>query len=200
MNLGGMCRMAARYSDRYDEYVKVEGADGAQAFEGEAKHWFEVFRDAINEAYFEISRGRLTPLHRLEVETGEGGRVELCHLQPEVCSVCGVYRADGVSEAEYVFEGRSMIRLIGGQAGEKVVIEYHFLPPRLVEEYEEPIFPESMVDPSIYISLAVARIWQSERKLSAAQYWLSEYYQKLRSIRTNLKPVRRRRLPRTLFR
>ncbi len=200
MNLGGMCRMAARYSDRYDEYVKVEGADGEQVFEGEALHWFEVFRDAVNEAYFEVSRGRLTPQRRLEIEADENGVIDLCQLQPEVCSVCGVYRADGMTEAEYVFEGRTVIRVLGVQRGDKVIVEYHFLPQRLMEEHDEPIFPESLADPSIYISLAVARVWQSERKMSAAQYWLSEYYQKLRSLRTSMKPMRRRRLPRMLFR
>jgi hypothetical protein len=195
-----MCRMAARYSDRYDEYVKVEGADGTQVFEGEALHWFEVFRDAVNEAYFEISRGRLTPQCRLEIEAGEGGMIDLCRLEPEVCSVCGVYRADGVGELEYVFASRTCLRVMGVQCGEKVVVEYHFLPQRLVDEQDEPIFPESLADPSIYISLAVARVWQSERKMSAAQYWLGEYYQKLRSVRTSMKPMRRRRLPRLLFR
>ena len=72
--------------------------------------------------------------------------------------------------------------------------------PALAEEYDEPIFPESMVDPSVYIALAVARVWQSERKTGAAQMWLNEYYQKLRSLRGSIRSGVRRRLPRTLFR
>ena len=200
MNLGGMCRLAARYSDRYDEYVKTTAQDGSEAFEGEALHWFEVFRDAINEAYFEISRSRLTPQCRLEVQLPADRVIDLYQMQPEMCSICGVYRLDGMTEVGYVFINRTSIEVTGARGGDAVIVEYHYLPERLEAESDEPVFPESLADPSIYVALAVARVWQSERKMSAAQYWLSEYYQKLRAIRTSLKSVRRRRLPRMMFR
>ena len=189
MTLGRMCEAAARYSDRYDEYVKTAGAE---TFEGEALNWFHIFRDAVNEAYFEISRCRLTPETRIEYE--------LDWLSPAACSVCGVYRMDGGTEIEYVFRTRTEIEVIGAKAGETVVLSYHYLPDRLEKESDEPVFPESLADPMIYISLAAARVWQSERKLSAAQPWLAEYYQKLRAIRPDMRPARRRRMPRTLFR
>ncbi len=200
MNLGGMCRLAARYSDRFDEYVKTTAQDGSEAFEGEALHWFEIFRDAVNEAYFEISRSRLTPQCRVEMQLSDDRVIDLYRMQPEVCSICGVYRLDGTTDVEYVFINRTSIEVTGARGGETVIVEYHYLPQRLEEENDEPVFPESLADPSIYAALAVARVWQSERKMNAAQYWLSEYYQKLRSIRTNMKPMRRRRLPRTMFR
>jgi hypothetical protein len=85
-------------------------------------------------------------------------------------------------------------------SGEKLILHYHYLPEPLAKEYDEPIFPESLVDPSVYIALAVARVWQSERKMGAAQMWLNEYYQKLRSLRGSVRSGVRRRLPRTLFR
>ena len=96
MNLGGMCRMAAKYSDRYDEYMKTERQDGTQAYEGEALHWFELFRDAINEAYFEVSRSRLMPTTRVQVKLTPERIIDLSEVEPEVCTVCGVYRIDGV--------------------------------------------------------------------------------------------------------
>jgi hypothetical protein len=200
MNLGGMCRLAARYSDRYDEYIKTQRQDGTQAYEGEALHWFELFRDAINEAYFEVSRGRLMPTTRMQVKLAADRIIELCEAEPEVCTVCGVYRSDGVSAVGYVFRRRTRIEVIGAAAGEEVVVEYHYLPERLQNEEDEPVFAESAVDPTVYVSLAVARVWQSERKMNTAQQWLGEYYQKLRTIRTGMKPLRMRRLTRPLFR
>lgn len=200
MNLSGMCRMAAKYSDRYDEYVKTEGQDGTQAYEGEALHWFELFRDAVNEAYFEVSRSRLMPVMRVQRKLAADRIIELDEVQPEVCTVCGVYRIDGVTAVGYVFRRRTRIEVLGADIGEEVVVEYHYLPQRLQNEEDEPVFPESVVDPMVYVSLAVARVWQSERKMSTAQQWLGEYYQKLRTIRTGMKPPRLRRLRRPLFR
>ncbi len=200
MNLGRMCEAAARYSDRYDEYVKTKNGAGEEVFEGEALHWFELFRSSINEAYFEVSRARLTPEVRLEYVAGDERVIDMKDLIPEVCSVCGVYREDGQTGVEFVFRNRTEIEVRGVRSGERLILHYHYLPEPLVREYDEPIFPESMVDPSVYISLAVARVWQSERKMSAAQMWLSEYYQKLRAVRGTLRNGVRRRLPRTLFR
>ena len=200
MNLGRMCEAAAQYSDRYDEYVKTRNETGKEELEGEALHWFKIFRDAINEAYFEVSRARLTPEVRLEYVLGDDRVIDMKELLPQVCSVCGVYRADGQTGVEFVFRNRTELEVKGARAGERLMLHYQYLPEPLMKEYDEPIFPESMVDPSVYISLAVARVWQSERKMGAAQMWLSEYYQKLRSVRATLRNAARRRLPRTIFR
>ena len=200
MNLGRMCEAAARYSDRYDEYVKTLNEEGKEEFEGEALHWFKIFRDAINEAYFEVSRARLTPEVRLEYVMGDERVIDMKDLLPQVCSVCGVYRADGQTGVEFVFRNRTEIEVKSVHSGEKLILHYHYLPEPLAKEYDEPIFPESLVDPSVYIALAVARVWQSERKMGAAQMWLNEYYQKLRSLRGSVRSGVRRRLPRTLFR
>ena len=200
MNLGEMCRAAARYSDRYDEYVKTAGPDGTEGFEGEALHWFQLFRDAVNEAYFEISRSRLTPETQVECELGEDGVIDMEWMYPPMCSVCGVYRADGATEIGFVFRTRTQIEIEGAKAGEKVTLRYHYLPERLEAEDDEPVFSEAAVDPAIYIALAVARVWQSERRMSAAQPWLAEYYQRLRELRGGRRPNCRKRLPRRPFR
>lgn len=200
MNLGGMCAMAARYSDRYDEFVKTTGKDGKSAYEGEALHWFQVFRDAVNEAYFEISRSRMHPDMRVEYTLGKDRTIDLSALLPAVCSVLGVFREDGRTDAEFVFVSRYGIRVTGAKAGEKVTVVYQYLPDRLEDEADEPVFPESLADPMVYVSLAVARIWQSERKFTAAQPWLNAYYQRLRELRPDMKGLRRRRLKRPLFR
>lgn len=200
MNLGGMCTMAARWSDRYDEYVKTIREDGEAVFTGEAGHWFRLFRDAINEAYFEIARTRMSPDVRVSCVLGGDRVISMEKMEPEVCGVCGVYRADGRTGVEYVFRSRNEIEVVGAKAGETVILQYHYLPERLEDELDEPVFAESAVDPSVYAALATARIWQSERKLSAAQYWLGEYYQKLRGIRSDRKPANKRRMPGRCFR
>lgn len=192
--------MAARLSDRYDEYVKTAGENGRMQFEGEALHWFQLFRDAINEAYFDISRGRMSPQVRVECELGEERLISMVGMLPQACTICGVYRADGMTDVPYVFHSRAEIEVVGAKPGETVLLEYHYLPERLVDECDEPVFPESEADPSVYVSLAVARMWQSERKLSAAQYWLGEYYQKLRAIRSGLMNAQKRRMKGRAFR
>lgn len=200
MNLGEMCQMAARYSDRYDEYEKTEQADGTSAFEGEALHWFNLFRDAVNEAYFDISRSRATPQKQVLTTVPEGGLLSLSDLRPEVCGVSGVFREDERTAVEFVFRNREQIEITGARAGDRVCLRYHYLPNRLEKECDEPIFPESLADPSVYVTLAVARVWQSERRMAIAQEWMAEYYRKLRAVRAGIRPAGKRRMPRTLFR
>ena len=197
MTLGRMCEAAARYSDRYDEYVK-EGNAGE--FEGEALHWFNIFRDAVNEAYFEIARCMRAPEKQTEIEIPKGRAVDMSVLAPEAAAVNGVYRMDGMTEVEYVFRTRKVIEVTGAAEGERVIVRWQCMPERLEAENDEPVFPEAMADPMIYISLATARVWQSERRMSDAQIWINEYYRRLREIRPTLRTGRKRRMPRALFR
>lgn len=86
MNLGRMCEAAARYSDRYDEVVKTDGGD----YEGEALHWFNIFRDAVNEAYFEIARCVREPEMKQEIRLDESRVIDLSKMEPEAVAVIGV--------------------------------------------------------------------------------------------------------------
>lgn len=196
MNLGRMCEAAARYSDRYDEFVKADGGD----YEGEALHWFNIFRDAVNEAYFEIARCVREPEMKQEIRLDESRVIDLSKMEPEAVAVIGVYRPDGLTEAEFVFRQRRMIEVRGARAGETVILRWQYLPNRLEKESDEPVFSEALADPMIYIALATARIWQSERRMSDAQIWINEYYRRLRALRPTMKNAAKRRLPRTLFR
>ncbi len=200
MNLGRMCEAAARYSDRYDEYIRTGNGEGAEAFEGEALNWFNIFRDAVNEAYFEIARCLRQPEMKKEIVLGADRTVDMAGMEPEAAAVNGVYRMDGMTGVEFVFRTRTVIEVTGAQAGETVVIAWQSLPERLEAEEDEPVFPESAADPMIYIALATARVWQSERKMSDAQVWISEYYRRLRAIRPDMRPARKRRMPRAIFR
>lgn len=196
MNLGRMCEAAARYSDRYDEFVKADGGD----YEGEALHWFNIFRDAVNEAYFEIARCVREPEMKQEIRLDESRVIDLSKMEPEAVAVIGVYRPDGLTEAEFVFRQRRMIEVRGARAGETVILRWQYHPNRLEKESDEPVFSEALADPMIYIALATARIWQSERRMSDAQIWINEYYRRLRTLRPTMKNAAKRRLPRMLFR
>lgn len=196
MNLGRMCEAAARYSDRYDEFVKTDGGN----FEGEALHWFNLFRDAVNEAYFEIARCAREPEMKKEITLGADRVIDLREMEPEAVAMIGVYRMDGQTEAEFIFRERRIIEVTGARAGEKVILRWQYLPQRLEKESDEPVFSEALADPMIYIALATARIWQSERRMSDAQIWINEYYRRLRALRPTMKNAGKRRLPRTMFR
>lgn len=191
-----MCEMAARYSDRADEFFMVEGENGQMEYRDEALLCFRLFRDAINEAYFDVARRRLLPDVRVRVKAGEDGVIDLTLLSPVPHAVVKALEADGEGEIPFLFQTRFAVRVDKKYAGREIVLQYHYLPDPLLSPWEEPIFPESAVDPMVYVSLAVARVWQSERKTSQYQVWMSEYYQKLRRIRPDMRDRRRRRISR----
>ena len=198
MNLENMCLMAARYADRGDELVKTAGADGAPAYRGEALALFETLRGAINEAYAEIADGYLLYDARRSVTVGENGVIDLATAAPNATAIIAVYAADGKTPLPFTFETRFIARVAGAESGESVCVRARLRPEKLENESDEPVFPESAADPMVYVSLAVARLFQSERKFADAQMWTGEYRRLLRAV----KPVARahRRMPRRPFR
>lgn len=193
-----MCLMAARYADRSDEFVKTAGTDGAPAYQGEALSMFVILRDAINEAYAEIADGYLLYDERKTVAVGENGAIDLTTAAPNATAIIAVYAADGKTPLPFTFETRFTVRVEGAGSGERVCVRVRMRPDRLENESDEPVFPESAAEPMVYVSLAVARLFQSERKFSDAQSWTAEYRRLLRGV----KPVARthRRMPRRRFR
>lgn len=196
MTLEEMCLSAARYSDRYDEFEKTEDDDGNFAYLDDAAHYLNVFRDAINEAYFAVSRERLSP-DMYKTVTVKDGLIDLEGLDPLPYSVASVLTEDRGKTIPFTFETKFVLRVTG--AYDRVCVYYHYLPDRLESLGDEPIFPESAVDPMVYISLAVARIWLSEKKIDLYQQWMSEYYAALRGVKHNLRPGSLKRVPRSRF-
>lgn len=198
MNLENMCLMAARYADRGDELVKTAGADGTPAYRGEALVLFETLRGAINEAYAEIADGYLLYDARRNVTVGENGALDITAALPNAVSIIAVYAADGKTPLPFTFETRFIARVAGAESGESVCVRARLRPEKLENESDEPVFPESAADPMVYVSLAVARLFQSERKFADAQMWTGEYRRLLRGV----KPVARahRHMPRRPFR
>ncbi len=198
MNLENMCLMAARYADRGDELVKTAGADGAPAYQGEALNIFTILRDAINEAYAEIADGYLLCDERKTVTVGENGMIDLKTAAPNATAIIAIYAADGKAPLPFTFETRFTVHVEGAESGERVCVRIRVRPERLINESDEPVFPESAAEPTVYAALAAARLFQSERKFSDAQSWMSEYRRLLRGV----KPCARahRRMPRRAFR
>ena len=198
MNLENMCLMAARYADRSDEFVKTAAADGAPVYQGEALNMFAVLRDAINEAYAEIADGYLLYDECKTVTLGENGVIDLATAAPNATAIIAIYAAGGKTPLPFTFETRFIARVAGAESGERVCVRVRMRPDRLENESDEPVFPESAAEPMVYVSLAVARLFQSERKFADAQMWTAEYRRLLRGV----KPVARahRRMPRRSFR
>ena len=200
MNLKEMCEMAARYSDRYDEFELAVDENGKSAYQDEALHYFNVFKDAINEAYFEVSRVRMLPDTYEETVVPEDKQIDLSTFYPSPYMLKNVLVRDRSAAVDFDFHTRFVIEIKGARAGETVVLYYHYLPDRLETIYDEPIFPESVVDPMVYVTLAVARMWQSEKKMANYQVWMSEYYSKLRTVQSSMKSSTNRRIPRLRMR
>lgn len=199
MTLDEMCISAARYSDRYDEFEKSE-VDGVEMYEDDAEHYFNVFCDAINEAYMTVSREYAMPNTRVLAKVGSEGIVDLTAVYPLVYSLQDVLNDVETANVSYTFRTKYEIQVEGVQEGKMVTLLYHYLPDRLEKLDDEPIFSEAIVDPMVYICLAVARMWQSEKKFDYADRWMQQYYTHLRAIKSSMSNRVNRRIPRRMFR
>lgn len=199
MTLDEMCISAARYSDRYDEFEKTE-VDGVEVYEDDAEHYFNVFRDAINEAYMAVSREYAMPNTRVLVKVGEDGIVDLTAVYPLAYTVQDVLNPLETANIPYTFRTKYELQAEGVQKGETVTLLYHYLPDRLEKLKDEPIFSDATVDPMVYICLAVARMWQSEKKFEYADRWMQQYYTHLRAVKSSMSSRANRRIPRRMFR
>lgn len=198
MTLDEMCLAAARYSDRYDEFERTAEGDDFP-YEDDALHYFNVFRDAINEAYREVSRLYAMPDRWAVLTVNKNQQIALDTIEPGVYAIKSLQYIDGSAPIDYTFSTKYLID-VELDPGTKVKLLYHYIPEDLTNLNDEPIFTEAQVDPMVYISLAVARIWYSEKKFDYGNQWLSQYYNMLKNIRSNLKDRSRRRIPRGVFR
>lgn len=197
-----MCEAAAVYTDRRDDFVTITDDKGKPMYDpnDDPGIWFQAMRMSINTAYREAARRLLLPDTRIETELGEGGTIDLNYLSPGVYQVKGLFTADGSAAIEFDFVTKYQIRARGGKEGEDVILQYHYVPDALERLNDEPEFPESLVDPMVYISKACADLWRSERKLDVAQSWENQYYSLLGSIRSDVKAPGLRRIRRRPFR
>lgn len=195
MTLEEMCNMAARYSDRYDEFEKT--ASGAIPYEDDALHYFNVFRDAMNEAQREVSRMYAMPDMWKNLTLNAKKQIDLAALEPGVYTVKNLLK-DG-APVDYTFETKYVLNVEANQ-GDSVSLLYHYIPENMEMISDEPYFTEAQVDPMVYVSLAVARMWYSEKKFDYGDRWMGQYQAHLREIKSSLKDRSRRRIPRGVFR
>ena len=200
MTLDEMCIMAARYSDRYDEFEKTENENGGMEYADDALHYFNIFRDAINEAYFEVARTRCEPDIYTVTQVDDENKLMLERLHPQPYSVKNVLNVTKTMAIPFDFETKFVLDVKGANPGDDVVLYYSYLPDRLEQYNDEPIFPESVVDPMVYVTLAVARMWQSEKKLTLYESWMQNYRSMLYGIRSTMRGGNLRRIPRSRFR
>ena len=207
MTLKEMCEQAAVYTDRRDDFVTIKETDPVTGRvteyydpEDDPGIWFEAMKCSINNAYREVARALLMPDTRVETELDENGGINLMYQSPDVLQVKGVFSADGSYALEYDFVTKNEIRVRNGKKGQKVLLQYHYAPDPLERFGDEPEFPEGMVDPMVYISLACADLWMMERKTQPAQMWQQRYYSALAGIRRDMKSASKRRIRRAIFR
>lgn len=203
MTLDELCIMAARYSDRYDEFEKtLDGDDSIEAedwYEDDALHYFNVFRDGINEAHREVSRLQAMPDTYVTVTVNENQQVDLTALDPAVYAVKELLNSNETASITYNFYTKYVLD-VKAEPGAQLRLYYHYLPNDLVYLTDEPVFTDAQVDPMVYVCLAVARMWYSEKKFDFGNQWMSQYYSMLKNVRNSLKDRSRRRIPRGLFR
>ena len=195
MTLDEMCIAAARYSDRYDEFEKNDGG----GYEDDALHYFNVFKDAINEAHRSVSRQMAKPDTYTKVKVDKNKQIDLSSVSPAVFCVKNLLDETRSAPVNYTFDTKYVLN-VEAEPGSAATLYYHYVPDDLVRLNDSPIFTEAQVDPMVYISLAVARIWQSEKKFEYANHWMSQYYTLLREIRGSLDKASNRRIPRRRFR
>ena len=202
MTLENMCIMAARYSDRYDEFERIdEGTNrGEEAYEDDALHYFNVFKDAINEAYREVSRLQAMPDMYANVTVNAKQQIDLQALEPGVYTIKELLNEDKTQAVSYTFSTKYVLDVSSILPGTKLSLLYHYIPEDLTLLNDEPIFTDAQVDPMVYVSLAVARMWYSEKKFDFGNQWMSQYYTFLRNVRSDMKSRLGRRIPRGLFR
>jgi hypothetical protein len=194
--------MAARYSDRYDEFERVEDDTnrGEEAYEDDALHYFNVFRDGINEAYREVSRIQAMPDVYTKVSVNSKNQIDLQAIEPSVFGVKDLLNENQTASVAYTFSTKYILNVPSVLPGTRLTLYYHYIPEDLELLNDEPIFTDAQVDPMVYVSLAVARMWYSEKKFDFGNQWMSQYYNFLRNVRSDMKSRTGRRIPRGLFR
>lgn len=200
MTLDEMCQTAARLSDRFDEFEKTTDESGSEVYQDDALHYFNVFRDAINEAYYAVARKRYAPYKYYTLTVPSDKEVDLSVVTPNVYDILNLLNAERTRAIKFTFIEKELIYVDGANAGDEVVLYYHYIPDKLTEYSDEPIFPDIIVDPMVYITLAVARMWQSEKKSTQYSIWMAEYHQAIREVATDMRGKRAKRIPRPLFR
>lgn len=203
MTLEDMCIEAARYSDRYDEFERtLDGVDSQEAedwYEDDALHYFNVFRDGINEAYREVSRLQAMPDRYTPVYVDRNRQVDLSSVNPGVYGIKNLLNSDRTAAVGYTFSTKYMLD-VNAEPRTMLQLYYHYIPEDLTYLSDVPVFTDAQVEPMVYICMAVARMWYSEKKFEYGDRWMSQYYSYLKSIRSSLKDRSRRRIPRGLFR
>ena len=204
MTLKQMCEQAAVYTDRADDFVTIpDPVDPERQIydpEDDPGIWYQAMKTSINAAYREVARTLLMPDTRVETELGEDGTIDLLYLSPAVLQFKGVYSPDGSSALQYDFVTKYQVRVRGGREGQDVLIQYAYAPEPLESFNDEPVFPDGLVEPMVYIARACADLWLMERKIQPAQAWQAQYYAALAGIRRDVKSAEKTRIRRARFR
>ena len=167
---------AARFSNRDDEFIIEEGETD---YLDEALKYKLVFLSAINEAQREAAKRLGRPVER-QLVTPDNYLIDLTALYPVMTQLKYVRDATDTYLLASEFRDAETLRVyVSGP----VTLVYIAAPDEMTALTDEPFFPPEVVPEELYMFLAAARVYQSERKESSAQVWLGQYYDALRKIR-----------------
>ena len=133
------------------------------------------------------------------VTVNEDQQINLANVTPGVYGVKQLLNEAKTDAVAYTFDTKYILNVEAAPDSELQLL-YHYIPDDLVYLDNAPVFTESQVDPMLYVCMAVARMWYSEKKFDYGNQWMSQYYSYLRNVRSSLKDRSRRRIPRGLFR
>lgn len=167
---------AARFSNRDDEFIIEEDETD---YLDEALKYKLVFASAINEAQREAAKRLGRPIER-QLVTPDNYLIDLTALDPVMVQFKHIRDASDTHLLASEFVDAETLRVY---VNDPVTIVYTAAPDLMVELTDEPFFPPEVVPEELYMFLAAARVYQSERKESSAQVWLGQYYDALRRIR-----------------
>ena len=191
MTVLDMCKKAALLSERDDEFVP----DDSGKYVEEAARYREIFIDAFNEAQSEVARKLGVPIATVTI-TPENNRVSFADMDPPMIRIRRLEDAEHHSIVGYVTITEGLIEVCGTRP---LKVFYNHLPNPMALDTDKPHFPDETADPMLYINLAVARVYQSERKNDTAAPWEARYYEKLRQVKT-VGSGKTRRIPKRIFR
>lgn len=174
MTVQKMADQAALLSYRADEFIKNDEG----AYVDEAADYLTIFLAAFNEANREAARKLGRPTFTKSI-TPTDRRYSLSKLDPPYGQIHRVEDPTYHTRVSFIFVAADVIEF---RSDETVLITYNCMPDELVNLTDEPEFDEAQVDPMLYISLAVARVFQSERKMDTASPWEAKFYEKLSKV------------------
>lgn len=130
----------------------------------------KVLGRCINSAYMILARDKWRPVKRERVDA-EDGEIPIKNLKEDFVSLKSAYGINGLKLGAW--SGKDFIHI--PKWIDTAVVEYYYLPKPMALGADEPVLPETQVDPYAYIYFAVSRYLNIKHRHAEASVWDSAY-------------------------